>query len=346
MRAIVGDVLGKFRLVDLWNDTTVFRGGGDTADSPDRGWACGAITPARDHSFCIIHQSGYASFIDVDRQTRTKIVPLTEPSPAHAVSFVNDVFVGCYSGSCIIFSESEKISGFPTVECSCAAANPAEVAYGRIADRTTVYDLASGEIKWTAAPPPYDELRLALPDDDRSIIFTEENVLIVGQNGGVALVYDERFGVEAVIRARPFPEFPLTALAQLSETLIAVGDTIGSLTIVDLRMADAQLKGYKGFQGAPAGTIQIVPHPSLPLFSVLSQDRVLRLYDHTKKLKVSVKSAFVRTMGTCLAMMDDAEPVAEDPSNEDWEALPENQDEIWEGFPVQVKSILPPPAEE
>jgi hypothetical protein len=343
MRAVVGDVLGKFRVLDLWSDNTIARAGGNLSDAPDRAWACGAVCHCSPNSLCFLHDSGSASFFDVIRQARTQILSLTDPAPAAFVRRVNDVFVGCFSGRCVSFSESEPINTFETVECSCATCNDVDAAFGRISERTTVYDITSGQIKWVAAPPPLDELGLALSDNDRSILFAEDNILLVGQNDGFALVYDERASPEAVIRARPFPEFPLTALEKLNDNLVAVGDTIGSLTIVDLRMGESLLKGYRGFQGAPAGNIQICVHPSLTMFAALTCDRIVRLYDYERKLKVAVKAAFTKTMGRCLVLMDDLQPATVDLSDADWEELPEDQDGLWENFIAQAR---PPPEED
>jgi hypothetical protein len=135
-----------------------------------------------------------------------------------------------------------------------------------------------------------------------------------------------------VLRARPLPEFPLVALARLRDAAVAVGDTIGSLTVVDVRAGGRELKGRRGFVGCPAGAVQICPHPRLPLFGVLSWDRLLRLYDVERPAKVAVKCAFVRTRGTCVALMDDDVPVEPASSEDEWAQLPESGPGIWDDF--------------
>jgi hypothetical protein len=184
-----------------------------------------------------------------------------------------------------------------------------------------------------------DELKLPVADDDHSILFFDSNVLLVGQTEGTLLAYDLRAGSEAVIRERPFPEFPITAIARLQDGRVVISDTIGSLTVLDLRMGEKALKGKRGFVGCPAGTVQIGAHPRLPMFGVLSLDRMLRLYDVEKAGKVAVKGGFVRTRGECFALLDDDVPVEPEVSDEEWERLPEDGAGIWDDFRPGVRGV-------
>jgi hypothetical protein len=163
-------------------------------------------------------------------------------------------------------------------------------------------------------------------------MFFDPNLLIVGQNDGNLLTYDLRAGAAPVIRSRPLPEFPLTALARLKEGLVAIGDAIGSLTVVDLRMDDRKVVGRKGFVGCPAGAVQISAHPRLPLLAVLSHDRIVRLYDIARPGRVAAKSGFVRTRSTCLVMLDDDVPESPSSSDDEWAQLPEDGAGIWDDF--------------
>ena len=335
MRVLVGDVLGQCRLVDAWGNSVLGQVGGNKENQVDRSWECGSIAAYSDFSrACMIHSSGYASFLTVDSKiARNSVLSLCSPSPAKSLSLENDRFIACFSGKCVYFTERNRLGSFDTVQCSCAASKGNQAAYGRIGDRTLVYDISSGAVKWTSGEPPFDELKIQLQDDDRSLLWINEDLLVVGQNEGTALVYDIRSGNEAVIRANPFPEFPLTALALYEDMKVVFGDTIGGLTIMDLNMPMKRFDGFRGFHGAPAGNVQIVRHPSLPLISVLTCDRVVRVYDVTKRLRqVAEKSAFVKVMGKCLVMMNDGVPEPEDASDDEWNQLPEDGDGLWDNF--------------
>jgi hypothetical protein len=339
MRAIVGDVLGNFRLINIWNNKTIARAGGNAANEADRVWSCGAILLTSPTTFCLLHSSGAASFCDLGSHTRTGILELTPPARAFSLAATAGSLVACFSGACVSFTESGVVGSFETVPCSCATSIDAHAAYGRIADRTVIYDISQGTVKWTSADPPLDDLRLPLSDDDRSLLFFDPNLLLVGQQGGGVLLYDQRSGPDAVIRAQPFPEFPITALERLRENLVGIGNTIGSLTVMDLRVDDQNLKGHRGFAGAPAGTLQICAHSSQPLFGVLTCDRLVRLYDMTKPLKVATKSGFVRTMASCFVLLEDEMPALEPSSDEEWARLPEDGDEIWDDFLPPERSL-------
>lgn len=280
---------------------------------------------------CVVHASGHASFFNTNETlSRTSILDLCTPATAKSLSFDSDKFVACFSGKCVTFNEEKVISSFDTIECSCATSYQNQAAYGRIADRTLVYDINAGSVKWTAAEPPLDELKLALKDDDRALLFVGSDLLVVGQNDGSAIVYDLRSGNDAVIRANPFPEFPITALAAYEDKVV-FGDTVGSLTIMDLNMPQKRFDGFKGWDGAPAGTIQIQKHPSLPLLAVLTCDRVVRLYDVTKPLRSAERSGFCKVMGLCMSFLNDSMPAPDD-SDEDWDNLPEDGEGLWSNF--------------
>ena len=335
MRVLVGDVLGQCRLMDVWSNSVLARVSGNKDEKPDRSWACNAMTSFADFSkACIVHSSGCASFFSTSETlSRTSVLSLCDPKVARSVAFEGDKFVSCFSGKCVTFNEDKKIGEFDTVECSCAASFDGQAAYGRIADRTLVYDIASGDVKWTAADPPFDELKIQLKDDDRSLLWMNRDTLVVGQNDGVALVYDLRSGNEAVVRANPFPEFPLTAIGSYDDKVV-FGDTVGSLTIMDLNMPMKRFDGFKGFDGAPAGTVQISKHPTLPILAVLTCDRVIRLYDVTKPLKTAEKTAFVKVMSFCMSILNDSRPETDDEADEDWDNLPEDSSNLWGNFVV------------
>jgi hypothetical protein len=82
----------------------------------DRLWNCGA-----------------ASFCDLETHTRTV------PTQAFSLVTAEGSLVGCFSGTCVTFTES-----FATVPCSCTASIDATAAFGRIADRSLICAISQG----------------------------------------------------------------------------------------------------------------------------------------------------------------------------------------------------------
>lgn len=335
LRAFVGDVIGKCRILDIWNNQSLDRLGGNNDQQPDPEWSCQSMLSLPNSEACVLHKNGIASFYNVDSKTRKSIVHLGNSSNALSCEAYNSDFVACYSNNCCIFNREALINSFEVVENpSCATSFNNLACYGRINDRTIIYDITNGSELWTSSKPDPDELGLDVQDDDRSLLFLNENSLLVGQNESFALLYDIRQGKSPVIKQKIFEDFPLTALSKLSDNFIVIADTIGSLTILDLRITDGkqELVGHKGYAGSPSGIISIQKHPSLNYFSTLSCDRVIRLYSVEKISKLPEKTAFVRTKSNCFIMLDDSLPENPNSSDDDWAELPEDGDGIWANF--------------
>lgn len=344
MRSIVGDILGKCRIVNIWENSTISRFCGNDSDLPDREWGIGAIKLFdEEKGACLLHDCGAASFVDIESESRKKILKFSDAKNGLVVDFQTDKFISGFDNKCIVFNEDTVISEFETVEgASCASIYENKIAYGHLSDRTTVFDINEGKKTWVASEPPFDELKIQLDDNDRSILMYDNDLIIVGQNDSYILVYDTRLGNEAIIRTTVFNEFPIVAISKLPNNNIVFGDTIGSLTIMDLKATDRKINGVKGFYGPPAGVLSISPHPTLPYFSVLSCDRVLRTYDYTKNSLEPFKTTFVRTLSRAVCMMNDSPPAPEDPSEDEWADLPEGGDDIWSNFvpcPQSKKSV-------
>ncbi|OHT02155.1 hypothetical protein TRFO_30860 [Tritrichomonas foetus] len=368
MRAFVGDILGKCRILDLWSDNTISRFGGNNDQLPDREWQCDAMNFTSNSEICVIHKNGIASFYNTDTQSRSCVVHLKDAKNGLDVSYHNGQYVACFDGKCTTFSKEKEIGSFETIQnASCAKIFENQCACGRVNDKLVIYDIDRGEQSWIAADQRLDEWKIPIPDNDRSLLFMDKNTLVVGQNDAVALVYDLRGGNEPVISQKVFEEFSLVSLCKLTDNLIAIGDTVGSLTIMDLqfptqateKLNDASntasengvtenantensttektidkltLIGHKGYIGAPAGIVSIQKHPTLPYFSVLSMDRLVRMYNYEKRSKVPEKTAFARTKSKCFVMLDDAVPEEPDSSEDDWAELPEDGEGIWDNF--------------
>ena len=336
MRAFVGDILGKCRIVDIWNDVSINRIGGNSKQEPDRDWACRSMCLYSNSEACTLHKNGAVSFFDIEHQSRSCVVHLNEAINGFCIKQLNNTFIASCTGKCCILDKEKQISEFETVpNPSCSAIYNDLVAIGRLNDRTVIYDINSGEQKWISAKPHPDELGLDVPDDDRSLLFFDENTLFVGQNDSIVLIYDTRAENYPIIKHQVFKEFPITAMCKLQNNLIAFGDTVGSLTIMDLQSPDdapRSLVGRNGYPGAPSGITSIQNHPSLPYLTILSCDRVLRMYNYENKDKLTPKSAFTRTKSDCFIMLDDQPQEEPDSSEDDWANLDEDGDQIWEDF--------------
>lgn len=346
MRAVIGDILGKTRLIDIWNDETSFRVGGNSENEADRATGIGSLTILPDHCVCSLHNNGYVSFIDTEAKERTSYLNLelglSDSAKSYSVSFQQDHYIGLFNTKCVTFNNESKISEFQTVDSSsCGIISGNDLIIGRTNDRTVIFDVSSGKQKWIAADPPLDELKLVVPDDDISLVSIEPSVFVVGQTGGIALLYDIRAGQNAIIRAPIFKEanneyIPIAiSLALLDTNKFIAGSSIGGLHVVDIRSNSEEnqiFAGSQGFTGSPAGIISIARHPSAQIFAALSLDRVIRMYDFSKNTKLPMKASFVRTMSTCLSLFDDSLPQEKDPTEELWDSLEENKDNIWENY--------------
>lgn len=338
MRAFVGDILGKCRILDIWNDTTINRIGGNSQQEPDREWGCCAMSLYSNSEACVLHKNGAVSFYDIESQNRSCVIHLDEANDGFFVSKHNDTFIASCTGKCCTFNKEKQISQFETVpNPSCSTIFDDLVACGRLNDRTVIYDINNGEQSWSSAKPHPDELGLDVPDDDRSLLFFDKNILFVGQNDSYVLVYDTRSGNYPIIKHRVFSEFPITAICKLQDNLVAFGDTVGSLTIMDLQFPEDEkqqisLVGRNGYPGSPSGIISIQNHPSLPYLSILSCDRVIRMYHYEKRETVTPKTAFTKTKSNCFVMLDDKPQEEPDSEEDDWAKLDEDGDKIWENF--------------
>lgn len=336
MRVLVGDIFGRCRFVDAWNNKikSVASASGDRLE---RSWCADAMVGYSDRTrACMIHSNGYASFVSVDNEKFSSTMRLCRPTgdnfTGRSVRCEGDHFVATYNGKCITFTERNTIGSFDTVEGSCSCSFGNQCAVGRIADRTLIYDIDQQQVKWTAAEPPFDELKIQLEDNDSSVMFADENLLIVGQQMSTVLVYDIRSGNTPVVRHHVFDDLAITTMTMIEENRFMIGDTSGSVLILDLNTPRGRLEGVKGFKGSTGGILQIDKHPTLPLIGVLSCSRILSIYDQTSVFKKPTKEAFVKNMSKCFMFTNDEIPMDVPESDDEWEKLPEDDDSLWKDF--------------
>ena len=350
MRAVVGDILGKTRVIDIWNNETDYRVGGNQNGEPDRNAEIGAITIFPNQEICCLHNNGTVSFINNENKERTSYIDLNLnfeiPTKAYSLSSTPNYHVGLFESKCVTFHGTSKIQEFDTVKnSSCGTISGNDIILGRQNDRTIIFDLQTGKQKWIAADPPLDELKLPLKDDDLCLLSIEESIFIVGQTEGGCLLYDIRSGPIPIIRSQIFDNRAPMCLELLDTNQFIAGSNIGGLHVSDIRMISeenevATIVGTRGFIGATAAIIQIVKHPSSPLFAALSMDRVIRLYDFSKELKRPVKMSFVKTLSNTFQLFDDEMPQEPDPTEELWASLEETTDNIWENYTPCPQSKL------
>jgi len=340
MKAIVTDFLGKCRIIDVWKNSVCSVFGGDENGDSDREWGIGAFLHEDDSSFFVLHQNGKASKFDYETETRTNIVTLGEKSSPYHISKFGDQYVGCFKDYIVTFTEKKKISSFETVKGSCASSYNGFAVYGRKDDRTVVYDISSQKETWIASEPPKDELGLSLQDEDRSVLCFSESVFLVGQSEGTVLVYDTRSGNQAACRFSCFPEFPVVSMKHQNETGVLCGDTVGSLLVCDLKMPENLIVSRRGFVGATGGICDIASHSTLPIIAALSCDRTIRIYDHIKPQRTPLKISFSKTKGSTIHLLQGEMPESDDSENE-WAALPEDNEGIWDDFVPCPQSKIP-----
>ena len=331
MRTVVTDVLGKCRVIDAWNNQVLIEIGGNEENISDRSWEIGSSYLLDNEKVFAIHKSGNVSFFNIITGKRESIINLGIPSNSFSLQRFSNNFITCFNGYISIFNEEKYISSFETCNGSCANSFHNIAVYGKIEDRTVAYDINTEKIIWTASEPPKDELKISLPDKDRSILFLNENLFAVGQSEGKIILYDLRSGPTSIFRYNCFVEFPVVAMSLLNDSSIICGDTVGSIMINDLKIPENILLPKRGFKGSTGGISSFSSNNNLSLITSLSFDRTIRIYDYSKPQKVPLKIAFTKTLGTTIHLLDDELP-NDDSSENEWAALPEDSNDVWEKF--------------
>ena len=160
-------------------------------------------------------------------------------------------------------------------------------------------DLENGETIWKAKNlPPDPQTFLQQPIWPSAMTFVnplDSNLLAVGTAFGQLRLYDVRTSPSESISRRPirytpenFIEHRITAVCQVGEHQVVVGDTTGDIHALDLRKNLNAQHGNKQIEGSsslgryvgPAGSIrQLVKHERLPIMAAVGCDRMLRTYN-------------------------------------------------------------------
>lgn len=140
-----------------------------------------------------------------------------------------------------------------------------------------------------------------------------------------------------------FDEYPITAMSSCSDFQVVVGNTQGSMALLDIRKGKL-VHRFKGFAG---GIRSIQCHSSLPVVASCGLDRYFRVHDiNTKEL---LHKMYLKSRLNCLLMSkrdwskdtSDNEEITEDKSEnsnnnveEDEDDDEANADEVWEQMDV------------
>eukprot|EP00980_Cylindrotheca_fusiformis_P008970 scaffold1912_cov135-Cylindrotheca_fusiformis.AAC.17 len=196
-------------------------------------------------------------------------------------------------GKTISYTPGNNLNTQLATAMACDSIN-GRVAIGGRERETTLLDISSGNIVFKAKNlPPDPQTLLQQPVWPSSILFLEgSSVMAVGTAYKQVRLYDvrENSKVRRPTAASPegLLEYRVTSLCQVSEHRLVVGDAAGCIYDLDMRSLDRNLKrtdnnNIARYMG-PAGSVrQLKKHPSLPRIAAVGLDRMLRIYDTTKR---------------------------------------------------------------
>lgn len=157
-----------------------------------------------------------------------------------------------------------------------------------------------------------------LSPTDTAAIGESTNLLAIGTAYKQLQIYDVRADAtqrrpvihtpEWDINKENLLDYRVTSLCQLNSNVIAVGDSAGYITSVDLRMIDNKngrsLAANVGRFCGPAGSVrQMVKHQNLPIFACVGLDRTLRTYD--TKTRKQLDCVYLKQQLNCMLFCED-----------------------------------------
>ncbi|CAH1262264.1 WD repeat-containing protein 74-like [Branchiostoma lanceolatum] len=168
---------------------------------------------------------------------------------------------------------------------------PHQVATGGKENELKLWDIQEPEKPiFKAKNVRNDFLDLRVPVWVTDLQFLSEQKLVTCTGHRQVRVYDPATPKRRPVLNVELGEYALTALSVTPDCQsVIVGDSQGSMVMVDLRMGKVQ-KAFKGFAGA-IRSLQC--HPTLPMVASCGLDRFLRIHDiNTKEMlhKVYLKS--------------------------------------------------------
>lgn len=247
------------------------------------------------------------------------------------------MFLSSFSNQFASFDNSSTISSFQIGDNSCSTIYFPHLALGSLTNRTQVYSIETGKQSWVSASPPLDELKVEYPDSDRSVLFMNENNLLVGQNEGIVAVYDLRVQ-QQVTRFHGCPEFPSISLSKVKDDCFLVGDTIGDIYLNDFRASNNQIK--HGYSGNTGGILNFCIDENR--FGALSCNSTLQMYELDGLKRDPIHTGFCGTKSNCFVLLDDEIIEGNEEEDDDWSALVEGDIHVWDNFRLPDSKINPP----
>jgi ribosome biogenesis protein NSA1 len=213
-----------------------------------------------------------------------------------------------------VYKQSEQTNGNGTLKqdekpVALATTFALDVAGKRVAvggrDRETVlFDIETAKQVWKTknlAPDPQTLLQPQVWPTAIRFLSSDcvlgSNMMAVGNAHRQVRIYDVR---ASVIQRRPICWTPegllehrVTAITQIDSNHIVAGDAAGYLHTIDLRKLGRPIKKDVSVQTVgryvgPAGSVRgLVNHASAPRLAAAGLDRMLRIYDTTKRKQVS-----------------------------------------------------------
>lgn len=175
-----------------------------------------------------------------------------------------------------------------------------------------------------------DFLNLRIPIWITAIDFFREdnNKVAVGSANHIVRVYDRREKRRPVFET-DWHEHPITAIAMKpNNNSVLVGNSTGHMSDIDLR-SGKQLGAYKGNCGSIRS---IACHKTQPYVAVCGLDRVLKIYDQTRKV---IKQIYMKSNLNSILMPDAELQLTESASGEKRERVGddgEEGDNIWQAM--------------
>ncbi|KAL4222572.1 WD repeat-containing protein 74 [Mactra antiquata] len=154
-----------------------------------------------------------------------------------------------------------------------------------------------------------DWLNLEVPVWVTAIQFLSDNKIVTATGHHQVRVYDPSVQRRPVLDMT-FDEYPITAMSLYNDNQVIVGNTQGSMALLDIRKGQC-VHRFKGF----AGSIRSIQcHQSLPIVASCGLDRFFRLHDiNSKQL---LHKVYLKSRLNCL-LMSKKEMILKDDGDDD-----------------------------
>ncbi|XP_045168538.2 WD repeat-containing protein 74-like [Mercenaria mercenaria] len=289
-------------------------------------------------------KSSQVATFDVRNQVLSEFTSLAKGKGVHlkaVAKFENFLITGFDSGHVSVHSDSDIVQEITTgSHLQCLTMNNNVLGTGGKEADLKIYDintLDTGTPIFQAKNVRNDWLNLRVPVWVTGINFLGENKIVTSTGHHQVRVYDTNVQRRPVLDMT-FDEYPITAMSPCSDFQVIVGNTQGSMGLLDIRKGKL-VHRFKGFAG---GIRSIQCHSSLPFVASCGLDRFFRVHDiNTKEL---VHKMYLKSRLNCLLMSkydwckdnEESEEILEKDSeivNSDKEEN-DDDDNVWEQMEI------------